>query len=74
MSMCAGKTKCEIYRDKRYCRRAEERTGAGGVCDCRHAIRPCEVSICGRERACGRPATALERLERVLFPEKGDEK
>lgn len=44
MSMCAGKTECEIYRDKKYCRKAEDRmNGYDGICLCNHAILPCQV-------------------------------
>lgn len=52
MSMCAGKTMCEIYRDKKYCRKFEEKQGQYGVCDCRHAILPCDVDSCYYKASC----------------------
>lgn len=52
MSMCAGKTKCKIYRDKKYCSKSAEKNGSDGVCVCRHAVRPCDVEICWYEETC----------------------
>ncbi len=53
MSWCGGKIECEIYRDKKYCRRrdhADEFT----PCDCRHAKYLCEVEECSMEKnGCG---------------------
>lgn len=54
MSMCAGKTECEIYRDKKYCRKAVDKlNGYDGICyDCRHAVQPCKVGHCFFEEFC----------------------
>ena len=43
MSMCE-KTKCKIYRDKKYCSKAADKMRYGAECDCRHACRACEVN------------------------------
>lgn len=43
MSICAGKTACEIYRDKKFCRKGD---GRKGVCDCSHVCYPCQVGTC----------------------------
>lgn len=46
MSVCAGKVKCEIYREKRFCRKS---TAVGENCECvgcRHAKRLCDVERC----------------------------
>lgn len=53
MSTCAGKTCCEIYRDKKYCRKVNEKNGSDNVCNCRHAVRPCDVESCNFEAFCG---------------------
>lgn len=53
MSACAGKTCCEIYRDKKYCSKAGEKNGYDNVCNCRHAVRPCDVGRCFYEDLCG---------------------
>lgn len=45
MSMCAGKTYCKIYRDKKYCKKKAEEN-LYGECNCRHAVRKCETE-CG---------------------------
>lgn len=52
MSMCAGAAECEIYRDKKFCRKAEEKQNDRGQCDCRHARRACEVGPCIMENIC----------------------
>ena len=46
MGMCEGKTVCEIYRDKKYCSKSDEKRSKYGVCDCRHAILPCDIGEC----------------------------
>lgn len=46
MGMCAGKTECEIYRNKKYCSKFEEKSDVYGVCACRHALHQCEVGSC----------------------------
>lgn len=44
MSACPGKYLCNIYRDKSYCKKREEKeNGYDGVCMCRHAILPCKA-------------------------------
>lgn len=44
MSKCPGKYLCNIYRDKKYCRKREDKeNGYDGVCMCRHAILPCKA-------------------------------
>ena len=53
MSMCSGKTLCDIYRDKKYCRKVEEKQDARGICNCRHAALGCEVGKCTLEDICG---------------------
>lgn len=51
MSFCA-KTRCEIYRNKRFCRTATEKE-KDGVCDCRHAVYSCEAGeLCFMTRNC----------------------
>lgn len=46
MSMCAGKIRCEIYREKKFCGR-EGVSDEDHVCmGCRHAKRQCEVGRC----------------------------
>lgn len=52
MSACAGKTYCEIYRDKKYCRKVDEKNGSDNVCNCRHAAKPCDVEKCFYEEFC----------------------
>ena len=52
MSMCAGAILCDIYRDKKYCRKVDEKQDARGRCDCRHARLTCEVGPCGMESVC----------------------
>ena len=56
MSMCAGKNLCKIYRDKKYCQKVNERKGYDDVCNCRHAVRKCDVGPCAFERFCGNAA------------------
>ncbi len=51
MSQCAGKTICEIYRDKKYCRKENARSN-DEICNCRHAVMLCEVSRCVFENTC----------------------
>lgn len=55
MSTCAGKTECEIYRDKKYCRKAIDKlNGYDGICyACRHATYLCKVGFCPFESFCG---------------------
>lgn len=46
MSVCAGKVLCEIYREKRFCRKAAA-VGEGFECvGCRHAKRQCDIGDC----------------------------
>ena len=46
MSACVGKTKCEIYRQKKYCRNGKA-AGENRECvGCRHAKRQCDVGYC----------------------------
>ena len=44
MSMCAGRTHCEIYRDKKYCHSSN--CTMNNVCNCIHAVHKCEVGHC----------------------------
>lgn len=53
MSACSGKTMCDIYRNKRYCRKLDEKQNDRGVCDCRHAALTCKVDRCVMESICG---------------------
>ena len=46
MSVCAGKTKCEIYRQKKYCRKNANVDENHECVGCRHAKRQCEVGHC----------------------------
>ena len=46
MSVCAGKTKCEIYRQKRYCRKTWVLPENYECAGCRHAKRQCDVGHC----------------------------
>ena len=52
MSMCAGKIYCEMFRDKKYCRKAPERENYNKECVCRHARKLCEVETCHFEELC----------------------
>lgn len=52
MSMCAGAIMCDIYRNKKYCRKVDEKQDNRGRCDCRHARLICEVERCGMESVC----------------------
>ena len=52
MSVCAGKDHCNIYRDKKFCRRAKDLENKNGICDCRHAVPMCEVEHCPLLRIC----------------------
>lgn len=45
MSWCGGRVCCEIYRDKKYCRRGNHAADSK-PCDCRHARFACEVNEC----------------------------
>lgn len=45
MSWCGGRVCCDIYRDKRFCRKAS-RKDDDTPCDCRHAKYACEVNEC----------------------------
>lgn len=51
MSMCIGQVECEIYRDKRFCRK-ENAKGNHQICECRHAKRLCDVGYCVFEGEC----------------------
>lgn len=44
MSTCAGRTYCEIYRDKKYCHSSN--CEMNGICNCIHAVYKCEVRHC----------------------------
>lgn len=58
MSFCGGKVCCEIYRDKKYCRRGDHAEN-GEPCDCRHAKWACEVDACSIADKCRHvPASA----------------
>ena len=46
MSACAGKINCEIYRQKKYCRKAEAAEEDRECKGCRHARRQCDVEYC----------------------------
>lgn len=48
--MCEGAVYCEMYRDKKYCRR--ENCRSNDECECRHAARQCEVEQCALESKC----------------------
>ena len=53
MSMCSGKTMCNIYRSKRYCRASDKKeVGIAKMCKCVHACYPCEVDICVMQDVC----------------------
>lgn len=51
MSYCGGRVCCEIYRDKKYCRRGDHADN-GVPCDCRHAKWACEVDACSIADKC----------------------
>ena len=51
MSACSGATACAIYRDKKYCK-ADGKRKEHGICDCRHARKPCDVESCVMESIC----------------------
>lgn len=60
--MCA-KDLCRIYRDKKYCSRAERRDG---MCKCRHAVNRCDVGVaCGFADRCPIVTAKLDRKGRV---------
>lgn len=46
MSVCAGKTQCEIYRQKKYCRQERAQGEYLECVGCRHAKRQCEIGYC----------------------------
>lgn len=46
MSACAGKINCEIYRQKKYCRKAEAAEEDRECKGCRHARRQYSTSHC----------------------------
>lgn len=59
MSYCGGKVCCEIYREKRFCRRGDH-ADEGEPCDCRHAKWACEVNECSlADKCCPKPASRL---------------
>lgn len=49
--MCGGKTKCAIYRDKKFCSKFSERS-RNGICECRHARLTCEAEHCVLQPDC----------------------
>ena len=51
MSVCAGKVKCEIYRQKKYCRKSTAADDSHECVNCRHAKRQCDVEYCGLDIA-----------------------
>ncbi len=60
---CVGKTECEIYRDKKYCRAVDEKKDLNGACNCNHAVRTCDVGHCSLEGFCGmKDTTSLADL------------
>lgn len=70
MSWCA-KEYCEIYRNKKYCSRRNEKQEHAGVCKCQHAKRACQVNVsCSFEDRCGYKREdyieSSDRLEEVL--------
>ena len=66
MSFCAGKVYCEIYREKKYCRRGNH-ADEGKPCDCRHAKFACEVEECiFADKMCIGPAPLPPRLAEML--------
>ena len=59
MSYCGGKVCCEIYREKKYCRKGDH-ADEGKPCDCRHAKWACEVNECSlADKCCPKPASRL---------------
>lgn len=52
MSACTGEDRCEIYRDKKYCK-AQDKKNEQGHCNCRHARYLCEVERCPFREFCG---------------------
>lgn len=46
MSVCIGKIKCEIYREKRFCSKAAAVDENHECVGCRHAKRQCDVGHC----------------------------
>ena len=70
MGMCSGKTECEIYRDKKFCSKAPEKSDDYGVCACRHALYPCELSSCVfYSRGCNGPSSGGARPLRPIGAE-----
>lgn len=43
--ICSGKIFCDIYRDKKYCRK-DSRASDFKQCNCSHAVFECEVGAC----------------------------
>ena len=58
MSWCGGRVYCEIYRQKKYCRRGDH-AEEGKPCDCRHAKWGCEVGACSLMEKCANPVSKL---------------
>ena len=52
---------CKIYRDKSRCAKNALRE-RDGVCDCRHAVFPCEVEIVKCSTICEVKEAMLEKL------------
>ena len=46
MSACVEKTKCEIYRQKKYCRNGKAAKENCECVGCRHAKHQCDVGDC----------------------------
>lgn len=49
--MCSGKVLCDIYRDKKYCRK-DGRESNSKQCNCTHAVLTCEVEECAFADRC----------------------
>ena len=67
MSWCGGRIYCEIYRQKKYCRRGDH-AEEGEPCDCRHAKFACEVEegCIFADKMCIGPAPFPNRLAELL--------
>lgn len=63
MSWCGGRVDCEIYRQKKYCRRGDH-AEEGEVCNCRHAKYTCEVEDCSLIKMCQNPDSKLALARR----------
>lgn len=49
--MCSGKMFCDIYRDKKYCRKDNQEPNYK-QCNCAHAVLKCDVEKCAFEDRC----------------------